>query len=249
MSARSYLITLSLTGTAVAVACLLYMGGGKEPAVPAAAPLAKSKTLRPVATAVETAAKSSPGTERPVSSVNDRASRIAPPASAPAVAALSPEARAAKVEQEANHDLRRLVTLLDLDEAQQEKVFQTLAKHSPHWTPEMLFAPAAAASGKRTDTTPGLFIPGTDTPAKTAPVETAPSTETAPATDALEEIMGLLDPDQQTALLEDEMDRTAWWAEVLPQILPADEVPAIDGTTPANGAGTVREYEGSDVLE
>ncbi len=159
------------------------------------------------------------------------------------------EARAAKVEQEANRELQRLVRLLNLTEEQQDKVFQTLARHSRHWSPEMLIPADAAAAGKRTEKVPGLYLPGTDSPAKTQPVEDAPAADPVPAktTDPLEEIMSILDPEQQTALVKDEMDRAAWWAEILPQILPADEIPALDGTTP--GAGEVREYEGSEVLE
>lgn len=44
---------------------------------------------------------------------------------------------AAKVEMEANHELNRLTTLLNLDATQQEKVFSSLAQRSSSWRPGM----------------------------------------------------------------------------------------------------------------
>jgi hypothetical protein len=64
----------------------------------------------------------------------------------------------------------------------------------------------------------------------------------------MSEIMALLDPGQQDALLKEEMDRAAWWAEILPQITPPDDIPALDGSTPP-APGDSKAYEGSDVLE
>lgn len=56
---------------------------------------------------------------------------------ADAVSEAELQSRAAQVEQEANHDLKRLVKLLDLDEQQQDRIFQTLASRSADWHPLM----------------------------------------------------------------------------------------------------------------
>ncbi len=186
--------------------------------------------------------------------------------SQPSVAKVSPattterrelENRAAQVEQEANHDLRRLVKLLDLTEEQQDRVFQKLAERSPAWSPAM-----RAAS---TDGTP-LTVGGSNQASpelnaaaggaytkKPAESSTMPTTAAAAATEAvvdpMAEILALLDPVQQDALLKEESDRAAWWAEILPQITPPDEVvPALDGST-VPAAGDTEAYEGADVLE
>ncbi len=47
------------------------------------------------------------------------------------------ERRAAKVEQEANHELARLVKLLDLTEEQQDQVFAVLAENTADYHPSM----------------------------------------------------------------------------------------------------------------
>jgi hypothetical protein len=181
-------------------------------------------------------------------------------------------ARAARVEQEANHDLRRLVELLNLTEEQQDRVFQTLAEHSPSWVPGMQIAPAAVAgantAGKRSELSepapgdsgvsgvPGIYVAPPGAGEVTAPLKTPEPTSddgSAAGTDPMDEIMALLNPEQRDTLLQEEMDRAAWWAEVLPQIIPPDEIPSIGAGTPAPAnpppAGETRTYEGSDVLE
>jgi hypothetical protein len=50
------------------------------------------------------------------------------------------ERRAAKVEQETNHELARLVTLLELSDEQQNQVFAALAEKSPDYHPAMKLA-------------------------------------------------------------------------------------------------------------
>ena len=253
MSAKGYLISLSLAGSAAALACWLWTGEtapvvlpGKHPNHPTKiAPISKTTTA--------------PASLKAVSAATPQKAKApsAPPAASQPLTTEELTARAAKVEQEANHDLRRLVKLLDLNEAQQDQVFQTLAQHSPSWTPGMQAAASAATAGKRSkslDVVPGLYsavpIPETKVPATSpAPTTTVADNATAKRSDPLDEVMALLNPDQQNTLLQEEMDRTAWWAEVLEQITPADDVPGIDGTTPATGAGETKAYEGSDVLE
>ena len=249
MSPKAYIISLSLTGAAAALGCLLLMGK-TEPTAPAVAAHKKAPFASPSGS-TRPANNTPAATRRPAA--NDHTARSTP---APALAedTLTPEARAAKVETEANHDLRRLVTLLNLDEQQQDQVFQTLAKHSPSWTSDMQVAAAAgtaATAGKHSDfsATPSLIIPGaeTSTPGQKTETQTADliaGTDSPASSDPMSEIMALLTPEQQAQLAEDEMNRTAWWEEMLPQILPSEQVPAINSGTPE-----VKQYEGAEVLE
>ncbi len=245
MSAKGYIITLSLAGTVAALSCWL-LPGKEAPAPQSAAQTGKTAPgKRAVRNAPQSTARADTGARR------NPSTPAAAPRSATASRPISSEelnARAARVEQEANHELRRLVTLLNLDEAQQERVFQTLAEHSPSWTPGMTFAPAdsstATPAGKRSEIAAALPLPVKDTTA----VETPAATVT-PGSDPTDEIMALLDPDQQNTLIEAELDRAAWWAEVLEQITPPDEVPSLVPATPSTGAGDTQIYEGSDVLE
>jgi hypothetical protein len=63
--------------------------------------------------------------------------------------------------------------------------------------------------------------------------------------------MAYLNPDQQQTLIEDEMDRQAWWEELLPQLLPPQlqdgtnlEVPS-DAVDPAPDT---KPFEGGEML-
>ena len=257
MSLKGFVIALSVVGSTIGVGCWIFAGHADKPTPsdrgksiqtarvkPYVLPLRESDSKRQAAPAIPPT-----GTNAP---------RPSGPPSAAASQALTAEelsTRAARVEQEANHDLRRLVELLELDEGQQDKVFQTLARHSPSWTPGMQFAPAtsdmANPAGRRGDVlsaAPGGFTTVPPSPAPATTPTKSPGESTVPASaDPLDEIMALLSPDQQDTLLQEEIDRAAWWAEVLEQITPADDVPAIDGSAPA--AGDTKAYEGSDVLE
>ena len=260
MSAKGYIISFSLAGTVAAVS--LWVFQGEEPtASPPGASAVKAARHVPVKRAASPTVAKAGVPARPVVT-NPVVS--AAPISGSAGHALNTEeltARAARVEQEANHDLRRLVELLDLNEGQQDRVFQTLAEHSPSWTPGLQVAPpagSASSAGKRS----GAALPGFSVdPVAEVPVAKEPVVETHAATaapvvdqpvadtDPLDEIMALLNPEQQDALLMDEMDRAAWWAEVLEQITPPDDVPPLTPAVPGTGAGDVQTYEGSDVLE
>ncbi|MCX6874135.1 MAG: hypothetical protein NTW21_10055 [Verrucomicrobia bacterium] len=101
-------------------------------------------------------------------------------------------ANAAKVELEANHELDRLVGLLNLDSAQQAKIFASLARQSSHWVPGMQID-GGQATGSGTAGQP-----------------------VAVASD----VSDFLSAEQQQTLLQEESDRLAWWEEVLPQLLP-----------------------------
>ena len=159
-----------------------------------------------------------------------------------------------------HHDLRRLVNLLDLTEEQQDRVFQELAERSPSWTPGMQVGAVAGAAtaGKHSEAQPFIpqtgTVPGIYNKKPTAPEPTTPAAntvappETPAAPDQMDEILALLDPVQQDTLLKAEMDRAAWWAEILPQITPPDDIPDIGGTPPA-AAGETKTYDGAQVLE
>jgi hypothetical protein len=259
MSPKSYIMALSLAASATVGGYLIFADGDEAPG-PASETKSHARSLRsvkPADAAPLEAGAADAAPETAATPARSRASRVPyPGAKVRSGGPLPLETRAAKVEQQANRELDRLITLLNLSEDQQDKVFQTLAKHSRHWSPEMQFAGSGAGiAGKRSSATPGLVIPGTGAPPITEPVEKSPAADTTPSTepveaaDPLEEIMALLDPEQQSALVKDEMDRSAWWAEILPQILPPDDIPGLDGTKPSPGAGETREYEGSDTLE
>jgi len=158
-------------------------------------------------------------------------------------------ARAARVEQEANHELRRLVTLLDLSPDQQDQIFQTLASRSPYWVPGMATttAPDPSASGRNQDpeATPGTR--GTTQPtadASSQPATSLPATNSSPEeSDPLASILPYLTPEQQEALITDEMDRAAWWEEMIPVLLPDEALPPVTSTP------DIKEFSGPDTLD
>ena len=124
-------------------------------------------------------------------------------------------ARAAKVEQEANHEVRRLSEALDLTPQQQTGIFGVIARGSDNWLPGMQVG--GGLSGDRTGQA--------DTGLSEA-----------------DQVMAYLDADQQRTLIQEEMDRMAWWEEVLPQLLPPD-LPAT--TEPAE---EVKAFDGAETL-
>ena len=130
-------------------------------------------------------------------------------------------AKAAKVEMEANRELCRLQDLLDLSPDQQQRIFGLLARQSEHWTPGM-----TAGKGNQ-----------------------APVADTSLASDG--PLLAELDPAQQEALANEELDRQAWWEEILPQLIAprlsqdgSDE----DSSLPATGVPEVKEFDGSETL-
>lgn len=256
-------MSLSLAGTIAALGLLMFHGKEAPAPQPVVTASGAARSVPGKRIAAPATAKFSPAA-KPV------AAKPAAPGPAATGRALTTEeltARAARVEQEANHDLRRLVELLDLNETQQDRVFQTLVEHSPSWTPGMQSAPAtgfASSAGKRSEfdqpsgfsVAPVLENPAAKKPVADTPIADTPAVTVAPVvdepkvnTDPMNEIMALLDPIQQDTLLKDEMDRVAWWAEVQEEITPRDDVPLLTPAVPGTGAGEVQTYEGSDVLE
>ena len=163
--------------------------------------------------------------------------------------------QASQVEMEASHELDRLTGLLDLAPSQQNQIFTTLARQSPNWLPGMVAGrdstaiasrPAKRSSGKHQPTS--ALPSATGTPAadtsSTSPAVAQNSTPeqlvtrisaTSPASVPTSDVTDYLTPEQQQALIQEEMDREAWWASVLPQLLP----PALPAT---------KSFDGDEVL-
>lgn len=124
-------------------------------------------------------------------------------------------AHAEAVARDANHELKRLTDLLDLDTNQQDQVFSALARQSSSWMPGM------QTGGDLANT----------------------------AGEASSDLTAYLSADQQQTLIQEEMDRQAWWEEVLPQLLPpemTDAAAAPDSTGEAPPA--TKEFEGDGML-
>lgn len=173
------------------------------------------------------------------------------PTDAPALSHDDLVARAARIEQETNHDLRRLVSLLNLSDSQQDQIFNALASRSPHWVPGMATAGTVSSpiTGSSDPTTP--TAPPTASGTTPSPTTADSATTPAPAEfDALSSILPFLTPEQQEALLADEMDKSAWWEEIIPQLLPDESLPDISGDTPTTpDAPETKEFSGPDTLD
>jgi hypothetical protein len=136
--------------------------------------------------------------------------------------------RASLVEQEANHDLKHLVGLLGLDESQQDRVFDKLARRSPEWHPAM------QAVGVAVPVTPGPGTPAEGMTAANGAASQTPESAAAsqPLLDALAED---LTDEQEVTLANAELDRQQWWEEIIPQLLPDS---AVRDTSSTTGTGT-----------
>ncbi len=154
-------------------------------------------------------------------------------------------ARAAQVEVEASHELKRLVGLLKLNETQQDKIFEILAVNSPSWHPALAVTgglkneisavkPAAAGAGAETvaglgATAPASIANPVTAPASAAPaVESGPETAPASASTVSDLILAELEIDQALAYESEESERISWWEEILSQVMP--ETVVSDGT-------------------
>ena len=173
--------------------------------------------------------------------------RSAPPGITYSLSREELQTRAARVEQDANHELRRLVTLLDLSPEQQDQIFQTLASRSPHWVPGMATTtPESAAPGRsqNSQASAGTPQPTADAPSQPSAAASTPTTSPSPEeSDPLAAILPYLTPEQQEALITDEMDRAAWWEEMIPVLLPDEALPPVTATP------DVKEFSGPDTLD
>jgi hypothetical protein len=157
--------------------------------------------------------------------------------------------QASQVEREVNKELKRLVPLLNLTEDQQNQVFARLAQHSSSWVPGVMStsvdaeppsneskANATAAPAPAISTAPAT-PKAPEAPAPNVAL-TAPPTADPVLTDIL---LPVLTPEQETALLQDQLDRAEWWDEVITSI----EANLSAETTGANIPETPIEVEGS----
>ena len=112
-------------------------------------------------------------------------------------------ARASLVQQQANRELERLVPLLNLSEEQQDRVFARLAQNSVFWTP-------ALTTDVATNPTSGTVSSNTST---SVPEQTKSIPDLLISTPEGE--TPILDPEQEVAIAQDQLDRQAWWEEVL----------------------------------
>jgi hypothetical protein len=148
----SHWLALASAVSACAIACGIHVFGKHDGSSPAGAGSAKSDSpaaardqapFKPIA-GTRPARSAGPESRGSAASSQEFARMPARRVLAPSVSAggnLLSESewrdRAAKVETEANHELDRLVGLLDLDPVQQNQVFSALASQSPHWLPGM----------------------------------------------------------------------------------------------------------------
>lgn len=122
-------------------------------------------------------------------------------------------AQAARVELEATHELERLVALLDLTGPQQDHVFDYLARRSSSWLPGMRTGGGEASTGG-------------DGGSPFQPSRSATGEESVASS-----VADFLTADQEQVLVEDEMDRQAWWQEILPQLLPPEVAAPVSAGT------------------
>ena len=130
--------------------------------------------------------------------------------------------RVEQVEEQANFDLEQLVDLLDLDEKQKDRIFGALVSHSPHFLPAMQIVGLSEPASEGITPTP-------DSSALTPPGE-------VPRTDSLlDAVASHLNPDQQLELANADLDRQAWWEEIIPHLLPDGDTPALGGSAQSGG--------------
>ena len=142
-------------------------------------------------------------------------------------------ANAERIERQANRELANLRETLELTPNQEQRIFDTLARNSPSWLPGMMTGGSygvgvvADSSSPASRSHPSRPEPSGSKPAASGPPalpDAGPgvSTGDAPATSLTDEVLVVLDYDQQQALIQEELNRRAWWEEVLPQLLPPD---------------------------
>ena len=123
--------------------------------------------------------------------------------------------RAYKVEQEANAELRNLLRVLDLDEAQQDRVFAALARSSAYYHPAL--QPQGAGGAPIGAARPETGFPeASPTPELAAPGGGAsPSASPAAPPDP---VLAVLTPEQADVYERYTSERDAFWAGVVEDI-------------------------------
>ena len=103
---------------------------------------------------------------------------------------------------------------------------------------------AAPGSSQNSQASAGTPQPPSDAPSLPSPTPSTPTTSPSPnESDPLASILPYLTPEQQEALITDEMDRAAWWEEMIPVLLPDDTLP------PVTSAPEIKEFSGPDTLD
>ncbi len=127
-------------------------------------------------------------------------------------------ASAERVGRQANRELEKLRETLELSPNQQQRIFDILAQNSPSWQPGMLIG-GSHGVGVVSETGRARALRTGDNPN---------NGEATPVAAMNDKVLAVLDADQQQALIEEEINRRAWWEEILPQLLPP-EFPAAAG--------------------
>ncbi len=123
------------------------------------------------------------------------------------------EYRALRVEQQANHELRNLLTVLDLSEEQQDRAFAILAEKSNYFHPALQFQ--NATGGNLPVTTPTTPAPRPSAPSASEPGSTDLAAATTPEADPLE---GILTDEQRQAYERYTDERESFWSGVVERI-------------------------------
>jgi hypothetical protein len=214
--ARDILLGSGLLGCAVVLGAWVWLRNPPEPETQAAA--AESRHFHERSRASSRAAAAPQRSDATAATLPATSFRISgrPQVSESPLPEAEWFARAERVEREARRELERLTPLLGLDAVQQARVFSSLARQSDAWLPGMRTLPGGADAGEIANP----LSPG-------------------------DPLFDQLDLDQQAAFLREEMDRQAWWEEILPQLLPP-EFPEPSDPTPSGPA--VKDFEGLDSL-
>lgn len=123
--------------------------------------------------------------------------------------------RAFKVEEEANQELSNLLQVLDLNEAQQDRVFAALARRSPFYHPSLQPVGQDGAPVNSPSTTPALPAAPGISPADPAPT----ADESAPLSPLpADPVVAELTPEQVDVYERYTSERDAFWVGVVEDV-------------------------------
>jgi len=162
-------------------------------------------------------------------------------------------ANAERVEREANRELENLRETLELNPNQQQRIFDILARNSPAWMPGMWTGGSHGVGVVSDEAKPANSSNQTRLEAAGQTGDYSNHAEAAPNVSLADQVLTVLDYDQQQALVEEELNRRAWWEEILPQLLPPEFPAAAGADSPAAtlpGGGDTKTYQGpTEMLE
>ena len=165
----------------------------------------------------------------------------------PAPPAITPpqslEESALRVQNEANRELERLVPLLNLSDAQQDRVFSRLAENSVFWTPGLTAVGATETSQPSGTGTAIAAVPISDQTKSLTDLLTQPTSDGETP---------VLTPEQENAVVQDDLDRREWWTEML-GVIQGDmqsgtTTSAASTVTPVDPETITKEAEGADTV-